>query len=143
MFGEIDIEDAIAGTVFMLSAAVSAGIAGNQTYYGYDISGALTTIEGTAITAAFLLTVGSLAAAYITNRTDASAADMDIDTDLADLVTMQASAESYALIGTIVVVLMMGLDILGFRGFVQSSYIYGTIVVVLESAGYYVVSYMG
>lgn len=142
MIGKIDIEDALAGTVFVLSAAVTLGIAGGQTYYGYDISSTVWNVEGTAITMAFLLTVAALAAAYITNRKDSGKAP-DIDTDLANLARGQASMESYVLVGTVVVVLGVGLNILGFRDVVQGSYLLGTVVLILESAGYYVVSYLG
>jgi len=143
MFGQIDIEDAIAGTVFVLSAAVSLGIAGGQTYYGYDISQALWTIEGTAVTTAFLLTVGALAAAYVTNRTDRSSADFDVETDLKNLLTGDATVESYVLLGTIVIVLGIGLNVLGFRDIAQSNYIISTTLLLIEGSGYYVISYLG
>jgi len=142
MIGKIDIEDALAGTVFVLSAAVTLGIAGGQTYYGYDIGSTVWTFQGTAITMAFLLTVGALVAAYVTNRKD-SGKSPNIDTDLANLARGQASMESYVLLATIVVVIAVGLNLLGFRDIVQGSYIIGTVMLILESAGYYVISYLG
>jgi len=143
MFGQIDIEDALAGTVFVLSAAVSLGIAGGQTYYGYDISQAVTTIEGTAITATFLLTLGALAAAYITNRTDRSSADFDIETDLQSLLVGDATVESYVLMATLIIVLGIGLNVLGMRDIAQDSYLIATCLLFVESSGYYVISYLG
>jgi hypothetical protein len=143
MFGQIDMEDALAGTVFMLTAAVTAGIAGGQTYYGYDISASLTTISGTAITAAFVLSVSALGAAYITNRVGDRGMNPQIDTDIKEIAMGAASVETYVVALTLAIVVALGFDIMGFRGFVQSSYLVGTVVVIIEGAGYYVVSYLG
>ncbi|QLH77190.1 hypothetical protein HZS55_07730 [Halosimplex rubrum] len=148
MFGQIDMEDAIAGTVFALSAAVTAGIA-TITVLGHALSGSLWTIggsgtgAGTELTLAFALSLLSLLTAYATNRMDSAGKDMEIDTDLKALAKGQATVESYVMIGTIVLVLGTGLNILGLRETIQSEPAIGIVSLAVQAAGYYVISYLG
>jgi len=142
MFGQIDMEDAIAGTVFALSAAVTAGIA-TITILGHALSSSVWTVEGTDITIAFLLSLLALGAAYVTNRVNDRGANYSVDTDLAMLAKGEATVESYVALGTLVLVLATGLDILGARAAIQSEPIIGIISLAVQAAGYYVISYLG
>ncbi|WP_436927105.1 hypothetical protein [Halosimplex amylolyticum] len=142
MFGQIDMEDALAGTVFALSAAVTAGIA-TITILGHALSGSIWTVEGTEITIAFVLSMLSLGAAYVTNRVNDRGANYNVDTDLANLVKGEATVESYVALGTLVLVLATGLDILGARGAIQAEPIVGIISLAVQAGGYYVISYLG
>ncbi|ELZ30587.1 hypothetical protein C475_00555 [Halosimplex carlsbadense 2-9-1] len=141
-------EDAIAGTVFALSAAVTAGIA-SITILGHALSGSIWTIggsgtgSGTEITIAFGLSLLSLLGAYATNRMDAGGKDMEIDTDLKALAKGQATIESYVMIGTILLVIGSGLNILGLGDTIASEPAFGIVSLGVQAAGYYVISYLG
>ncbi len=141
-------EDAIAGTVFALAAAVTAGIA-TITILGHALSGSVWTIgggtnsAGTEITIAFLLSLLSLLAAYATNRMDSRGKDIEIDTDLKNLAKGQATVESYVMIGTVLLVVGSGLNILGLRETIQSEPAFGIVSLAVQAAGYYVISYLG
>ncbi|WP_459192088.1 hypothetical protein [Halosimplex sp. J119] len=135
-------EDAIAGTVFALSAAVTAGIA-TISIMGHALSGSVWTLDGTQITIAFVLSLLSLLAAYGTNRMDDNSHEFDVDTDLANLATGEATVESYVMIATVILVVGTGLNILGLRDAVQAEPIVGIVSLAVQAAGYYVISYLG
>jgi len=135
-------EDALAGTVFALSAAVTAGIA-TISILGHALSSAVWTVQGTGITLAFLLSLLALGTAYATNRVNDRGANYEVDTDLANLAKGEASIESYVAIGTLVLVLITGLDVLGARAAVQSEPVIGIVSLAVQAAGYYVISYLG
>lgn len=142
MYGKIDIEDAIAGTAFALSAAVSAGVA-MVSVQGHALSDTLWTVEGTTISLAFAVSVVALGIAYVTNRVHGSGKTLDIETDIVSITRGSATIETYVLLATLVVLLVIGLDIMGLRETIQSEAIFGWIVLLIEGAGYYVVSYLG
>ncbi|MFC7138780.1 hypothetical protein ACFQMA_02875 [Halosimplex aquaticum] len=142
MFGQIDMEDAIAGTVFALSAAVTAGIA-TISIMGHALSASVWTLDGTEITIAFVLSLLSLLGAYGTNRMDSQSKNFDVDTDIVALAKGQATVESYVMIGTIILVVGTGLDILGLRAAIQAEPIIGLVSLAVQAAGYYVISYLG
>jgi len=143
MYGKIDIEDALFGTVFAASAFVTNGIA-NIDILGNDLGAALWTIQGTDITFAFLLTLVALGGAYATNRVNRSSGkSYEIDTDLANIARGDAPVETYLAVGTAVLVLLTGLNILGVQEIIAGTAAFGLAVVAIESAGYYVISYLG
>jgi len=143
MYGKIDIEDALFGTVFAASAFVTNGIA-NIDILGNDLGAALWTIQGTDITFAFLLTLVALVGAYATNRVNRSSGkSYEIDTDLANIARGDAPVETYLAVGTAVLVLLTGLNILGMQEIIAGTAAFGLVVVAVESAGYYVISYLG
>ncbi|ACV46292.1 MULTISPECIES: hypothetical protein [Halomicrobium] len=85
MYGKIDIEDALFGTIFAASAFVTNGIA-TINILGNDLGAAVWTVQGTDITFAFLLTLVALFGAYATNRVNRSnGKSYEIDTDLANI----------------------------------------------------------
>lgn len=140
MYGQIDVEDALAGVVFSLSAAVSTGIA-TIAVFGYDLSGILMTLEGRAISFAFVLSAAALVVAYGTNRMTGKS--VEVNTDLGDIATGSATIETYVLAGTIVIVLANGFNILGAHDLIVGSTMIGVVVMAVEAAGYYVISYLG
>ncbi|MEA5386210.1 hypothetical protein VB779_03220 [Haloarculaceae archaeon H-GB11] len=143
MFGKVDMEDALAGTVFAASAFVTNGIA-SISILGNDLEAAVWTIQGTPITFAFLLTVVALATAYATNRVNEShGQNYELNTDLAEIVRGSATVETYLALATLTLVLVTGFNILGAQDLVAGSVAIGLVVVTLEAAGYYVVSYLG
>ena len=143
MFGKIDVEDAFAGVIFTASALVTTGIA-TITILGHDLSAAVWTVQGTDITFAFLLTLVSLGAAYATNRVNkTNGRSYEVNTDLVDIAKGSATVETYLAIGTLVIVLTTGLNILGAKDVVTGSAAIGLSVVAVEAAGYYVISYLG
>jgi hypothetical protein len=143
MFGKVDVEDALAGTVFAASAIVTNGI-GSISILGVDLGSTAFTVAQTDITVSFILTFAALVAAYTTNRLNESRGKQyEIDTDIANIARGAATVETYLALGTAVLVLLTGLDILGARGFITGSAYIGLIVVAVESTGYYVISYLG
>jgi len=143
MFGKIDIEDALAGVIFTASAFVTNGIA-SISMLGYDLAASVATVQNTNIHLAFLLSLGALAAAYATNRVNESRnKSYELDTDLANIAKGSATVETYLALGTLVIVLFTGLNILGARDIVVGSAAIGLTVVAVEAAGYYVISYLG
>ena len=68
---------------------------------------------------------------------------MNVDTDLADILTMKASYETYIAGGTLVIVLVNGLNIMGAHEAITGSLGLGLAVVAVQMAGYYVFSYLG
>ena len=143
MFGKIDIEDALAGVIFTASAFVTNGIA-QITMLGYDLSGSVFTVEGTQITLAFLLSLAALGAAYATNRVNESRGkSYAVETDLVKIVRGSATVETYLAGGTLIIVLLTGLIILGIGDAVAGTAAFGLVVVAIEAAGYYVISYLG
>lgn len=141
MYGRIDVEDALAGTVFSLSAAVSTGVA-TISVLGFDLGGELFTLGGESIGMAMALSVAALVVAFLTNRMYAGDTK-DLNTDLTDIAMGKATAETYVAGATIVVVLLNGLNIMGVHDAIVGSDLLGIGVLALEAAGYYVVSYMG
>ena len=142
-YGKIDIEDALFGTVFAASAFVTNGIA-NIDVLGNDLGAALWTVQGTDITFAFLLTLVALGGAYLTNRVNESKnTSYEVDTDLANILRGSASIETYLAVGTALLVLLTGLNILGVGELVAGTAAFGLAIVAIESAGYYVISYLG
>lgn len=143
MYGKIDIEDAIAGTVFAASALVTNGV-GSITMVGYDLGATVFTVQNTNVDLAFLLTLAALVTAYTTNRVNESRGkSYSVDTDLADIVTGSATVETYLAVGTVLIILLTGLNILGIGDTVSGTAWMGLSVVAVESAGYYVISYLG
>ena len=91
MYGKIDIEDALAGTVFAASALVTNGV-GSISMLGYDLGATVVTVQGTSIDLAFILTLAALVTAYATNRVNQSEGkNYRVDTDLADIATGRAA----------------------------------------------------
>jgi hypothetical protein len=143
MFGKVDMEDALAGTVFAASAFVTNGIA-SISVLGYDLGGAVWTVQNTPITFAFLLTLLALGTAYATNRVNESRnTQYELDTDLDKIARGSATVETYLALGTVVIVVLTGFNVLGARELVTGSVVIGLVVVAIEAAGYYVVSYLG
>ncbi|GGN92811.1 MULTISPECIES: hypothetical protein [Haloarcula] len=143
MFGKIDIEDALAGVIFTASAFVTNGIA-SITMLGYDLSAAVVTVQNTDITFAFLLSLGALVAAYATNRVnETKSKTYEVETDLYEIVRGSATVETYLAGGTLLIVLLTGLNILGIGDAVAGTAAFGLVVVAVEAAGYYVISYLG
>lgn len=144
MFGQIDFEDAIAGGLFTLASLVSTGIiAVTFLPNGIQLSSAVWTVQGTNIRFSFLIALSMLGLAYGTNRVDGGQKNVRIDSDLADILWMSASAETYMLIATLLVVVFNGLNILGVHAMITGSLIAGLIVFGVQIGGYYVVSYLG
>ncbi|EMA20098.1 hypothetical protein C443_14737 [Haloarcula argentinensis DSM 12282] len=143
MFGKIDIEDALAGVVFTASAFVTNGIA-SISMLGYDLAASVFTVQGTSIDLAFLLSLAALAMAYATNRVNESRnKNYQLDTDLVEIAKGSATVETYLALGTLIIVLFTGLNILGAQDIVVGSAAIGLVVVAVEAAGYYVISYLG
>jgi len=143
MYGKIDIEDALFGTVFAGSAFETNGIA-NISILGNDLGAAVWTVQGTDITFAFLLTLVALVGAYATNRVNESkSTSYEIDTDLANIVWGEAPVETYLAVGTAILVLVTGLNILGAQEVIAGTAAFGLVVVAVEASGYYVISYLG
>lgn len=143
-YGKIDIEDAILGGIFTLGAFSSTNLF-NISFVpggGTDLSAAVWTIQGVDITFAFLVSMAALIGAYLTNRAGSNRG-MDVDTDLANIMKGKSGVETYVLGATIVVMLALGVDLLGFRAVVVDSPVIGGTVFVIQGAGYYVISYLG
>ena len=68
---ELAEEDLVLAPLFTLAAATGVGLA-DVSLLGTSLSSVATTVEGVAITWAFVLSVGSLLAAYLTDRGDLS-----------------------------------------------------------------------
>jgi hypothetical protein len=143
-YGQIDIEDAILGTVFAASALVTNGVA-SVGVAGTYLSDTVMTVGGTDISFAFLLSIGALVGAYATNRVNDSGRSkgVEVDTDLSNIVGGKATMETYLAIGTLLLVLGTGLNVLGVQDMIAGSFLIGLGVVAVESSGYYVVSYLG
>jgi pyocin large subunit-like protein len=60
-----------------------------------------------------------------------------------DIAKGSATVETYLALGTLVIVLFTGLNILGAQDIVVGSAAIGLTVVAVEAAGYYVISYLG
>jgi len=143
MYGKIDIEDALFGTIFAASAFVTNGIA-TINILGNDLGAAVWTVQGTDITFAFLLTLVALVGAYATNRVNESkSTSYEVDTDLANILRGDAPVETYLAVGTAVLVLFTGLNILGVQEIIAGTAAFGLAVVAIEASGYYVISYLG
>ncbi|MBO4249371.1 hypothetical protein IL252_16285 [Halomicrobium sp. IBSBa] len=143
MYGKIDIEDALFGTVFAASAFVTNGIA-TINILGNDLGAAVWTVQGTDITFAFLLTLVALVGAYATNRVNESkSTSYEVDTDLANIARGEAPVEIYLAVGTAILVLVTGLNILGAQEVIAGTAAFGLVVVAVEASGYYVISYLG
>ena len=142
MYGQIDVEDALAGTAFALSAAVSTGVA-TISVIGYDLSGELINLSGTSISMALAISVAALLTAYGTNRMYGSGAPSNLDTDLNDIASGSASIETYVAIATVGVIVANGFNVMGASDFIMANDWAGIAVLATESAGYYVISWMG
>ncbi|MBX0325578.1 hypothetical protein EGH21_21370 [Halomicroarcula sp. F13] len=143
MFGKIDIEDALAGVLFTASALVTNSIA-SISVLGYDLSAAVWTVQNTDITFAFLISIAALVAAYATNRVNKTKSkSYEVETDLVAIAKGSATVETYLAGGTLLIVLLTGLNILGVGDAIAGTAAFGMVVVAVEAAGYYVISYLG
>lgn len=139
---DIDFEDALFGTAFTAAAAVSAGLATIQ-IIGYALSDVLTTISGIEITIASLVSIVALSAAYLTNRVNQSPnKSYEIETDVNALIKGDATIETYVVIATLATVVLVGFDLFGLATAIQGSLLFGVPVLIVQLAGYYVVSYI-
>jgi len=141
MYGKVDMEDALAGTVFALSAAVSTGVA-DISVLGFDLSGELINLNGTSIGLALALSAAALITAYATNRMYGSPRQ-NLDTDLNSILGGTASVETYIAAATVIIVLANGFNVLGVSDTIAGNDVLGLAVLAIESAGYYVVAWMG
>ncbi|GGO01323.1 hypothetical protein NDI85_07390 [Halomicroarcula sp. S1AR25-4] len=66
-----------------------------------------------------------------------------METDLYEIVRGSATVETYLAGGTLLIVLLTGLNILGIGDAVAGTAAFGLVVVAVEAAGYYVISYLG
>lgn len=126
MKGRIDVEDAILAPLFTMGAAVQNGFA-DVTIFGTSLSSALTSLGGTSISWAFLIGLLALLIAYATNQPDLD--DMDqMETGLA--------------LGT--VGLVLGVTFVpAINSFILSNDFIGLVVLAVEAAGFYALSYLG
>ena len=142
-YGKIDVEDALFGTVFAAGALESTNLFTlSFVPTGTALDASVWEAGGVAITFAFVLTVGALAGAYLTNRVGSNRG-MSVESDLNKIVWLKANVETYVVLATLLVVVALGVDLLGFRGIVQGNMYIGAAVAMIEGAGYYVVSYLG
>ncbi|QIO25545.1 hypothetical protein [Haloarcula sp. JP-L23] len=132
MFGKIDVEDALAGVLFTASALVTNSIA-SISVLGYDLSAAVVTVQGTDITFAFLISIGALVAAYATNRVnETKSKSYEVETDLVAIAKGSATVETYLAGGTLLTVLLTGLNILGIGDAVAGTVAFGLVVVAVR-----------
>jgi cytosine/uracil/thiamine/allantoin permease len=112
---EIDVIDAILAPVFAIAGAVTVGIA-DVSVMGYDLSTSVISTASQSISAASILAILAVAAAYVTNEPDFSRMGQT-----------QTGVPLVPAIGDVV----LGNDILGLA------------VLAIEAVGYYVLSWMG
>ena len=144
-YGEIDIEDALAGNAFALSAAITNGLA-TISIMGYDLAQSLFVLEGETISAATVISVAALAIAYGTNRVHGPSQqekDAALDTDLNAIAKGDASMETYLALGTILIIGVTAVNLFGAHDYIVSNTWAGIVVLAVEAAGYYVISYLG
>ena len=147
MFGQIDFEDAIAGGFFTVASLASTNIL-TVTFIlaGYNI-GLMSDVwssGGTSISFAFVVSLATLAAAYATNRYDAQRGrNVEINTDLTEILWGRATMETYLAGATLALVILNGLNILGVHDFIVANWWAGVGVFGLQIGGYYVFSYLG
>ncbi|SFS00014.1 hypothetical protein SAMN05216559_2296 [Halomicrobium zhouii] len=99
MFRQIDFEDALAGGLFTVSSLASNGILAVtliRAGYNVDLMGEVWANGGTVIRFAFLISLACLGVAYAMNRYDGRRGkDIQVSTDLNDIVWFKASYETY------------------------------------------------
>ncbi|MHB9288124.1 hypothetical protein ACKVMT_13925 [Halobacteriales archaeon Cl-PHB] len=123
--GKVDMNDAVVSPFFVLSAAISVGIV-QFDLYGFDFGAPLFSIGSADISTAMLISVLALVTAYATNRPD---------------FTKMGGVETYVAIATLGLVVgppfIPMLDaILGYTGA-------GLVALVIQSSGFYALSYLG
>jgi len=122
MFGQIDFEDALAGGLFTISSLASNGILAvtfipRRVQHRPDGRGGAN--GGTVVRFAFLISVACLGVAYATNRVDSQKKkNMQVSTDLNDIVWLKASYETYIAGLTLLLVIINGLNIMGAHDFI-------------------------
>ena len=126
MYGEIDFEDAILSPLFVIAAAVSTGLA-TVTIFDTSLGGTMFSAGGQEIGYASVISVAVLGAAWVTNQPDLD--NMD-------------DMESYAVIGTAIAVVGVPL-IPALHSFVTGNDLVSLIVMCVQAAGFYAVSYLG
>jgi NADH:ubiquinone oxidoreductase subunit 4 (subunit M) len=146
MFGQIDFEDALAGGLFTVSSLASNGILAVTFIlagYNIDLMGEVWANGGTVVRFAFLISVACLGVAYATNRVDSQKKNMQVSTDLNDIVWLKASYETYIAGLTLLLVIINGLNIMGAHDFILAHWWAGIAAVGVQLGGYYVFSYLG
>lgn len=146
MFGQIDFEDAIAGGLFTVSSLASTGILAVSFIlgeYNIDLMAEVWSNGGTVIRFAFLISLACLGAAYATNRYDGRGKNVQVDTDLGDILWLKASHETYVAGGTVLLVTVNGLNLMGAHEFILAHWWAGVAVVGVQLGGYWVFSYLG
>ncbi len=147
MFGQIDFEDALAGGLFTVSSLASNGILAVTFIlagYNIDLMGEVWSSGGTALRFAFLISLACLAVAYGTNRYDGrKKKNIQVDTDLGDIVWLKASYETYIAGATVLLVTVNGLNVMGAHDFIMANWWAGVAAVAVQLGGYYVFSYLG
>lgn len=126
MFGEIDTEDAILAPLFLIGAGVSSGFL-SLTAGNFDLASGINVGGTQVLTYGFVLAVVAMVAAYLSNQTDLSKME---DVEIAVV------GVTLVLLASIELVPMMA-DLVG------SHWIIGGLVVFVEAAGFYAVSYLG
>jgi len=147
MFGQIDFEDALAGGLFTVSSLASNGILAVTFIlagYNVDLMGEVWANGGTVIRFAFLISLACLGVAYATNRYDGRRGkNIQVSTDLNDIVGLKASYETYIAGGTVLLVTVNGLNVMGAHEFIMANWWAGLAAVGVQLGGYYVFSYLG
>lgn len=139
---DIDLEDAILGSVFMMAAAVSSGLATVE-IVGFDLASEIVSISGIGIAAAPMLSTLSLAGAYATNRVQSSPnKQYEVSTNVDAIIKGDATIETYVVLATLASIVVMVVDPMGIADTIQGSILLGAVVLAVQSAGYYVVSYI-
>jgi len=125
-YGRIDTEDAIAAPAFLVGSMVSTGIA-TINLFGHDLGGEAFAVGGTSLTFAFIVSVGALAFAWLSNEPELEKMD---------------DPETYVTVAT--VLLLLGSEFIGaVNDIVTSSDAVGVVALVVMAAGYYAISYLG
>lgn len=147
MFGQIDFEDALLGGVFTLASLSSTGlyVGGNFTPLDVSLGDSVWSAGATTITIAFVLSLIAIGGAYATNRVSGggSRRNVSVNTDLGDILSGKANYETYIAGGTLIIVVLNGLNIAGVSGFITGNVWAGLSVFGLQLGGYYVFSWMG
>lgn len=123
---QIDFVDALTAPVFALAGAVTTGVA-SITIMDYDLSTAVISTSSQDISAAAIIAVLAVVFAYITNKPDFS---------------RLGQQETALALGTIGLVALVPL-VPAVNDFVTGSDVFGLVVLAVEAAGYYVLSWMG
>lgn len=138
MEAEIDTLDAVLAPLFTVGAISSTGL-GSLTLLGTDLSTQAISLGASGLSYGALLSVVVLGVAAVSNQTLQTLSDGRGRSNSFRLQDLKP-AESIALVGTAGIIVLNTVSP-GFNEFLTSSDVTAMLALVVEAAGYYVVSY--